>query len=282
MKPIAESLEGVVDTTPQTQIARNIMLYFNDELESARKQTSFHAAMLSYGTAMDNAKRVIARQPKSANLTAIADYHLASVCDKHATVSDAITAGGDWQSNAFLTGKFAEQLEDSDEVIVDAGCGTGLELNALAREFPTKRFIGYDLSARCLDVAIARAKRTGNDNVSFYRGNHNALPSQIPQESADVLYCKFFLSREDLFPLHLQPRGLTGQEAIDFLRMRYSGMRGVLKPGGSFVLISCTTEQVPLQNLPDLEPTGATILAGRFHRYYVAGYRKPLEGTCST
>jgi len=275
MKPIAQALEGVIDTTPRTQLAENIMQYFHNQLDIARGQASFATAMLSYGTAMDKAKRVIAKQPAHADITTIADYHMASVCDSHARVSDVITAGRDWQSDAFIAGRLAEQLEDNDRVIVDAGCGTGLELNALARVFPDKMFVGYDLSAKCLQVARERARHEGNNNVFLYLGNHDNPPKEITRGSADVLYCKFFLSREELFPMHLQPRGLVGQEAENFLRKRYQGMRGILRPGGSLVLISCTTEKVPLQNLPDLDPTGAVILAGQLHRYYVAGYKKP-------
>jgi len=58
-----------------------------------------------------------------------------------------------------------ERLEQGIEVL-DAGCGSGLALVALARRFPRSRFTGVDLCADA--IASARAEAGGLSNVSFY------------------------------------------------------------------------------------------------------------------
>lgn len=49
--------------------------------------------------------------------------------------------------------------------VVDIGCGGGLALATLAREFPASRFVGVDPSRHALE--LARAKTEGLDNVEL-------------------------------------------------------------------------------------------------------------------
>ena len=59
-----------------------------------------------------------------------------------------------------------ERLEDGIDIL-DAGCGRGLALMAMARRFPASRFVGYDLSAEAVDWAARHAREQGIDNARF-------------------------------------------------------------------------------------------------------------------
>lgn len=50
---------------------------------------------------------------------------------------------------------------------LDAGCGRGMALLALAQRFPASRFVGYDLGAEAIGWARARAAEAGLANVVF-------------------------------------------------------------------------------------------------------------------
>jgi hypothetical protein len=63
-----------------------------------------------------------------------------------------------------LVPELADRLEEGIDVL-DAGCGAGLALIALARRFPASRFTGYDLCADAL--AIGRKSAAGLDNIRF-------------------------------------------------------------------------------------------------------------------
>jgi 2-polyprenyl-3-methyl-5-hydroxy-6-metoxy-1,4-benzoquinol methylase len=75
---------------------------------------------------------------------------------------------------AHLTSAWVPALEGVEALlrrgacVADVGCGLGTATLRLAREFPTSRFTGFDTHAPSIEVARARAARTGlADRVSF-------------------------------------------------------------------------------------------------------------------
>ena len=70
--------------------------------------------------------------------------------------------------------------------VLDAGCGTGHRLVALARRYPQARFLGVDPSERSLDVARALAARHGVGNVEFFRGG---IPETLLPMRFDLAVC---------------------------------------------------------------------------------------------
>ncbi|MGM0562121.1 MAG: methyltransferase domain-containing protein [Pseudomonadota bacterium] len=58
------------------------------------------------------------------------------------------------------------RLEEGIDVL-DAGCGRGAALTAMARQFPRSRFLGYDLCADAIDHASFVAGQEGLENVRF-------------------------------------------------------------------------------------------------------------------
>lgn len=59
-----------------------------------------------------------------------------------------------------------ERLE-AGIAVLDAGCGCGRALLALARRYPASRFTGYDLCADAIEEASRQARSAGLDNARF-------------------------------------------------------------------------------------------------------------------
>lgn len=51
--------------------------------------------------------------------------------------------------------------------VMDAGCGRGLALTALAQRFPESRFVGYDLCKDAIEFAQIHARQLGLGNIQF-------------------------------------------------------------------------------------------------------------------
>jgi 2-polyprenyl-3-methyl-5-hydroxy-6-metoxy-1,4-benzoquinol methylase len=62
--------------------------------------------------------------------------------------------------------------------VVDVGCGGGLALLALANAYPASRFDGIDLSQFAIEEARRAAADSGIDNVAFYTGRGEDLPTE--------------------------------------------------------------------------------------------------------
>lgn len=96
--------------------------------------------------------------------TQYADYpcfHQIMAEDSDQTVADSLFA-----SILPLIEGIEDRLEHGIEVL-DAGCGRGHALIALARRFPKSHFTGYDLCADAIDHASAAARREELPNVRF-------------------------------------------------------------------------------------------------------------------
>jgi SAM-dependent methyltransferase len=74
------------------------------------------------------------------------------------------------------------------EVILDVGCGTGLNFAAIRNAIgPTGRLIGVELSPRMLDLAHARIKRNGWANVELVQAD--VAEANIPATPDGTLLC---------------------------------------------------------------------------------------------
>jgi len=105
-----------------------------------------------------------------------------------------------------------ERLEAGIDVM-DAGCGAGGALIAMARRYPSSRFTGYDL---CGDViASARQAAAGLDNIRFERRD---LTGFDEQEAFD------FITSFDAIHDQKDPQGLV------------RGLYGALRPGGVYLV----------------------------------------------
>jgi demethylmenaquinone methyltransferase/2-methoxy-6-polyprenyl-1,4-benzoquinol methylase len=74
------------------------------------------------------------------------------------------------------------------EVILDVGCGTGLNFKAIREAIgPSGRLIGVELSPRMLDVARGRIERFGWSNVELVEGD--VAEAEIPATADAALLC---------------------------------------------------------------------------------------------
>lgn len=77
------------------------------------------------------------------------------------------------------------------QTVVDAGCGTGLQLVFLAEAFPHVRFFAYDIAPEMARRARARVRKHGLRNVSMVRTLHHIVaPTYIDHGIADLVFTK--------------------------------------------------------------------------------------------
>lgn len=87
-----------------------------------------------------------------------------------------------------LSSWFREAAGEGDRPrALDAGCGTGETLLALARRFPEADFVGLDVSAPSLQKARVEAQRRGLDNIHFVR--RGILGRNPSPDLYDVVLC---------------------------------------------------------------------------------------------
>jgi ubiquinone/menaquinone biosynthesis C-methylase UbiE len=141
---------------------------------------------------------------------------------------------------------------DSDDVVFDAGCGTGANLLLLQRT--VRRMIGMDYSAGAIDRCKKRMGSRETNNVEVFEGTLTEPP--LPDASVDKIICMSvlqYLSDADL-RLALQ----------QFARM--------LKPGGTLVLHVKNISSLYLATLR-LAKRAKAVLGGQPKLEYVRSYR---------
>ena len=93
-----------------------------------------------------------------------------------------------------LLDKLTRELYTLDDgaVIMDGGCGTGIDIFYLALNFPNMHFLGYDKSKGM----VRHAEQRGQDleNVEFYQNRH-LEPYDEELKVADLVYTSESLSR---------------------------------------------------------------------------------------
>lgn len=90
---------------------------------------------------------------------------------------------------AFLSAmtNYLSQDKQEKRIIVEAGCGPGIDLNHFATRFPNNDFKGFDIDNQFLRIAKDNRKRLGLKNVWFEESDSLATPSHS-KEVADILY----------------------------------------------------------------------------------------------
>ncbi len=113
-----------------------------------------------------------------------------------------------------LAPELHERLEAGIDVL-DAGCGRGSALIAMARRYPRSRFVGYDL---CADAIAAAARMAGAGGLENLRFETRDLTGYAEPGAWD------FVTSFDAIHDQKDPLGLV------------RGLRASLRPGGVYVM----------------------------------------------
>lgn len=82
------------------------------------------------------------------------------------------------------TVKILKNYKNSEAVLLDVGCSTGLTLGFISKEF--KQVIGYDIDRKALEVAKKRFKKM-NLQAKFIYGDGKRIP--LEDDSVDIVTC---------------------------------------------------------------------------------------------
>ena len=132
--------------------------------------------------------------------------------------------------------------------IVDAGCGTGLNLVFLAQALPQTQMIGYDISQKMIALAKDKVKKIGGcSNLLLLTSPHTNIYKHIKPASADLVYCKCFdICCQPLVPFFEDsPLGyqsaywkfFSEDAVVGQMRQSIVAFKKILKPGGFFISI---------------------------------------------
>jgi ubiquinone/menaquinone biosynthesis C-methylase UbiE len=104
--------------------------------------------------------------------------HLVAEFDRMGEVYDAFV-------RPFSRAVFGEALDEltawlrPDARVLDAGCGVGRELRAVARRLPGGEVVGIDLAAGMVRAAHDAARAHGLDHCAFAQADVGALPQEL-------------------------------------------------------------------------------------------------------
>lgn len=105
--------------------------------------------------------------------------------------------------------------------VLDAGCGIGLDVCFLAKQFPAVEFVGSDISKDMLRQAMKRAQRMQLDNVQFVNAAHDELPERVAGHPFDCIIANGSLHRL----------------VCDDLVRHFEGLRCVLSGSGEIIVV---------------------------------------------
>lgn len=81
--------------------------------------------------------------------------------------------------------------------VCDVGCGSGVALETMARQYPRSRFTGYDPSRHAVERATAKLAAAGLDNVEIVHARAEDLPAQPTFDLVLTFDCLHDMTRPD-------------------------------------------------------------------------------------
>lgn len=91
-----------------------------------------------------------------------------------------------------IKGKWASEFfKNSNPIVLELGCGRGEYSVGLAKEFPTKNFIGIDIKGDRLAVGSQQALAEGIENVAFLRTKIQEIYRYFDKNEVSELWITF-------------------------------------------------------------------------------------------
>jgi len=112
--------------------------------------------------------------------------------------------------------------------VADVGCGTGVALIQMAKNFPNSDFHGYELSKIALELAAKNKAEAGLDNVTF----HDVRGEQLPTDGSFDFITTFDCLHDMTHP-----------------RQVIAAIRKALKPDGTYLIADIKSYPTYEENL---------------------------------
>lgn len=169
--------------------------------------------------------------------------------DTIAKYYDSLTACRTWDKEVASLCHMLKYLHPDDKTIVDEGCGTGLDLCAIAISRPHLRCLGYDISPKMVEAATKRAKKHNIDNIEFRVGQAPDIAQSIPFGSVDLLYVKSPYTQTNVV---IGSNNITQKlEKIDtFESTIWQARQKMLRPCGTFAWIGVLSLEYNVTSAP--------------------------------
>ncbi len=135
-----------------------------------------------------------------------------------------------------IKGKWASDFfQNSNPIVLELGCGRGEYTVGLAKEFPTKNFIGIDIKGDRLAVGSQKALAEGIENVAFLRTKIQEIYRYFNENEVSELWITF-----------PDPRNRTSDARRRLTFPRFLEMyRTILLPNG---VLHLKTDSLPFFN----------------------------------
>ena len=171
---------------------------------------------------------------------------------KYEEVKDGYAMQGKWRSDFF---------KNSNELVLELGCGKGEYSVGLGRKYPNRNFIGVDIKGARMWRGCKTSVEEGLQNVAFLRQKIQLIANMFAKEEVDELWITF----PDPQP-KVAKRRLTSPQYME----RYAK---ILKPGG---IINFKTDSEPLfdYTLEMIEEYGHELIVSVKDLYSADGFEE--------
>src|SRR5687767_12764349 len=149
------------------------------------------------------------------------------LCDAISRDEDPEVVRNELETNLF---EFFDKEAFSGKRLLDFGCGAGSSSMCLARLLPQTQIVGVELNGKLIQLAEARARHYGFDNIEFHISPKG---TELPTDMGEFDFCMMSAVYEHLLP----------KERANILPRIWSS----LKPGGALFINQTPHRYYPVE-----------------------------------
>ena len=144
---------------------------------------------------------------------------------------------------------FREEVKRFDsQILLEIGCGTGLDLVHFSNIYPERQIFGIDISGEMVRISINRKEKNKSNNIEVKQGSVEDISALFPNQKFDLIYVFFgaLNTVENLQEAAKNLKKLLGNDGImvlsfvnkwylmgmfiELVRFRFSRAFGRIKP----------------------------------------------------